>query len=74
LAAGLVAPGGMMVTCSCSGAFPADEFRDMALASARHAGRKCQLLGTSGPGMDHPVHPLCPESAYLKVAWLRMLD
>jgi 23S rRNA (cytosine1962-C5)-methyltransferase len=30
------------------------------------AGRRAALIHQSGAGVDHPVHPLLPESAYLK--------
>jgi 23S rRNA (cytosine1962-C5)-methyltransferase len=42
-------------------AFAAEVARGV--ADARRAGR---MLAVTGAGMDHPVHPLLPESAYLK--------
>jgi 23S rRNA (cytosine1962-C5)-methyltransferase len=30
------------------------------------AGRAAAMIRQSGAGPDHPVHPLLPESAYLK--------
>ena len=30
------------------------------------AGRRATLIRQAGAGPDHPVHPLLPESAYLK--------
>ncbi len=73
LAAGLVRPGGILLTCSCSGALPADEFTKLVISSTQRAGREPQLLGTNGPGMDHPVSPRCAESSYLKAVWLRLM-
>ncbi|MHC5111257.1 MAG: class I SAM-dependent rRNA methyltransferase [Planctomycetota bacterium] len=72
LACGLVSEGGLLLTCSCSGALSREEFVTMTLAAVRHAGRKCQVLDITGPGLDHPVSPDCPESSYLKAVWLRL--
>lgn len=72
LAAGLVAPGGLLLTCSCSGALSRDEFAETVLGAVRHAGRRCQILDTTGAGPDHPVSARCPETAYLKALWLRL--
>jgi 23S rRNA (cytosine1962-C5)-methyltransferase len=30
------------------------------------AGRTGRIIHTAGAGPDHPVHPLLPETAYLK--------
>jgi 23S rRNA (cytosine1962-C5)-methyltransferase len=72
LAAALVKPGGLMLTCSCSGALPRDDFVTLLAAAVRQADRQCQILDVTGPGADHPVSPRCPQSAYLKAAWLRI--
>jgi 23S rRNA (cytosine1962-C5)-methyltransferase len=66
LAAGRVAPGGLLFVASCSfhvgrEAFAAELSR--ALADANRAGR---ILAAAGAGPDHPAHPHLPESAYLK--------
>ena len=73
LAAGLVRPGGLLLTCSCSGALGRDDFVGLVLNAVRHAGRQAQILDVTGAAPDHPVSPRCPESAYLKAAWLRVL-
>ena len=73
LAAGLVRPGGLLLTCSCSGALDRGPFVELVLSSVRHAGRDCQVLDISGAAADHPISPRCPESAYLKAVWLRIL-
>lgn len=73
LAASIVAPGGVLLTCSCSGAVSREQFTQIVLAAVRRADRQCQVLDTTGAGPDHPVSPLCPESAYLKALWLRIL-
>jgi 23S rRNA (cytosine1962-C5)-methyltransferase len=69
-----VEPGGLLVTCSCSGLLPAPDFLGVLRAAARTAGRPAQLLDFAGAAADHPVALDAPEGAYLKVAWLRMGD
>ncbi len=72
LAANLVRPGGILLTCSCSGAMERDDFVSLTTGAARQAGRECQILDITGAAPDHPVSPRCPESAYLKGVWLRL--
>jgi 23S rRNA (cytosine1962-C5)-methyltransferase len=70
----LVEPGGVLVTCSCSGLLPAEEFLALLRAAARKAERPAQILAFNGAAADHPVALDTPESSYLKVAWLRIGD
>jgi 23S rRNA (cytosine1962-C5)-methyltransferase len=69
LAAGRAEPGGLFVTCSCSGLLGADEFEDVITKAVHRSGRRLQILARSGAGPDHPVMSNCPESRYLKVLW-----
>jgi 23S rRNA (cytosine1962-C5)-methyltransferase len=32
----------------------------------QRAGREARILHMGGAGPDHPLHPMLPESAYLK--------
>jgi 23S rRNA (cytosine1962-C5)-methyltransferase len=72
LAMKLMEPGGLLVTCSCSGLLDAPEFLALLGAAARNAGRQAQLLSMAGAAADHPVALDALEGAYLKVAWLRL--
>jgi 23S rRNA (cytosine1962-C5)-methyltransferase len=72
LAMGLVEPGGVLLTCSCSGLLPPDEFLFLLRAAARQAGRSAQVLARTGAAPDHPVGLDALEGAYLKAVWLRM--
>jgi len=72
LALKLVEPGGLLVTCSCSGLLDASEFLALLGAAARNAGRHVQLLTLAGAAADHPVALNALEGRYLKVAWLRV--
>lgn len=74
LAMRLVEPGGLLLTCSCSGLLHPEEFIILLRAAARNAGREAQLLGLTGAAPDHPVALNAPEGAYLKAAWLRLGD
>jgi 23S rRNA (cytosine1962-C5)-methyltransferase len=66
LAAGLVAPGGFLFIASCSHHVASGEFADAVIWGIGRARREGRLLFQGGAGPDHPVHPLLPESAYLK--------
>lgn len=74
LAASLVAPGGMLFIASCSHHVSPGEFTDTVAAGIARTRRHARLLATTGAGMDHPVHPLLPESAYLKGLLLQLPD
>jgi 23S rRNA (cytosine1962-C5)-methyltransferase len=74
LAMKLVEPGGILMTCSCSGLLPPADFLGILRAASRMSGRPAQLLAFTGAAADHPVALDTPEGAYLKVAWLRMGD
>ena len=72
LAMSLVAPGGLFVTCSCSGLMPEEVFEEIVVGLAHRNGRKLQILDRTGASPDHPVMSNCPESRYLKVLWARV--
>jgi 23S rRNA (cytosine1962-C5)-methyltransferase len=74
LAMKLVEPGGLLVTCSCSGLLDSAEFLALLGAAARMAERYVQLLSLTGAAPDHPVALSALEGSYLKVAWLRIGD
>jgi 23S rRNA (cytosine1962-C5)-methyltransferase len=68
----ITAPGGLLVTCSCSGQLGAEDFERMVVRAAHRVGRKLQFLDRTGAGEDHPVMSNCPESRYLKLLWARV--
>ncbi len=73
LALQLVRPGGLFVSCSCSGLLGVDDFEQLVIGAAHRQNRKLQILDRTGPGLDHPVMSNCPESRYLKVLWARVI-
>jgi 23S rRNA (cytosine1962-C5)-methyltransferase len=66
LAVSVLKPGGLLVTCSCSGLVTRDDFEQMLADVAIQSGRDLRILETRGAAPDHPVSPLCPENEYLK--------
>jgi len=66
LAAVLVAPGGFLMLASCSHNVPAERFEAECAAGLARAGRNAALIREGGAGPDHPIHPMLPETAYLK--------
>ncbi|WP_435019002.1 class I SAM-dependent rRNA methyltransferase [Tundrisphaera sp. TA3] len=68
-----VEPGGIFVTCSCSGLVGRDLFLDMLGQVAELSGRRIQILEQRGPAADHPVSASCLESDYLKCVIARVL-
>ena len=68
----LLESGGILVTCSCSGAITRDDFLMMLSAVAQRAGRTLQLLEFRGAAADHPVNLHCFEGEYLKCVIARV--
>ena len=62
-----VAPGGLLLTCSCSQAMGAGDLLRAVAAGARDAGREAVLLRSLGQPPDHPAPAAFPEGRYLKV-------
>ncbi len=71
LAMSLVAPGGWLLTCSCSGLVSADLFQKIVFSASLEASASFALTARQGGGPDHPVSLDCPEGEYLKGLWLR---
>jgi 23S rRNA (cytosine1962-C5)-methyltransferase len=66
LAVGVLNPGGLLVSCSCSGLVSREEFEEMLATVAVRSGREMQILEIRGQSPDHPVAVTCREGAYLK--------
>ena len=70
-----VADGGLLMTCSCSGAVaqaPGGVFLPMLRAAAADAGVRLAVLRVAGAGADHPVDPAHAEGAYLTNVLVRV--
>lgn len=71
LAMKLLTPGGLLVSASCSMSLTHDELVGIIGSASRNSGRFLQIVHSGGQGADHPVHPLIPETAYLKTVFVR---
>ncbi len=67
-----VAPGGLFLTCSCTGLVGEDMFLDTLRRAAWQAGRVVQVLRVAGAGADHPFLAHVPEGRYLKAVFCRV--
>jgi 23S rRNA (cytosine1962-C5)-methyltransferase len=87
LALQLVTPGGILLSCTCSGLLSPDRFLDLIRSAARQPiadggarvdmedgslGRQVQILKRTGAAADHPVDAFCKETEYLHAVWLRV--
>ncbi len=72
LALGVVKPGGILLTCSCTGLVSEEQFLDMIRRAAFYANRTVQILEVRGAGADHPWLAHVPESRYLKSVFCRV--
>ena len=66
LAFKLLRPGGLLVTCSCSGGVDAAFFQKIVASAALDAGVDAQILAHLEQAPDHPVALDFPEGTYLK--------
>jgi 23S rRNA (cytosine1962-C5)-methyltransferase len=72
LAMQVLAPDGILISCSCSMHLAAERLQSILYQSARKQGRQMQLLERGFQTMDHPVHPAIAETAYLKAFFCRV--
>jgi 23S rRNA (cytosine1962-C5)-methyltransferase len=66
----LVAPGGVLATCSCSAALGPEELLRLVAVAARRVGRHVAVLAIGGQSADHPTPAAFPEGRYLTCALL----
>jgi len=67
----LLAPGGHLLTFSCSGAVSADLFQKIVAGAAADARTDLQIRRHLGASLDHPASIHFPEGEYLKGLWLQ---
>ena len=65
-------PGGILLTCSCSGVVGMDDVLGTLSQVAQRLQRTVQLLETYTHGVDHPINLAMPETAYLKAVFCRV--
>ncbi len=66
MAARVTGKGGVLLVASCSHNIDPGTFTDVVAAGLSDAQRFGRIIRQSGASPDHPLHPLLPESAYLK--------
>lgn len=66
VAVDILEPGGILVTCSCSGHVTREDFLHTLLGVAEQTRRDLQVLEMRGAAADHPLAVTCLESEYLK--------
>ncbi|MDR2404339.1 MAG: class I SAM-dependent rRNA methyltransferase [Spirochaetaceae bacterium] len=69
----LLAPGGVLVTCSCSFALDEGRFKRLITEAAADAGRRLVQLDFRYQAPDHPILLGYDESLYLKCGYYRAL-
>ncbi|MFO7768046.1 MAG: class I SAM-dependent methyltransferase [bacterium] len=62
----VLAPGGTLITCSCSHHVQPEAFRDTVSHAASLARRHVRVLGSGTQSRDHPPLITAPETEYLK--------
>ena len=68
-----IAPGGILITSSCSQSVDLPAFMEALKRAANAAQRVVHLLDQRGPAPDHPALLAMPETSYLKCVALRVL-
>lgn len=58
---------GLVVSCSCSGLFVEDDFREVLAKSLRRNFREARCILRGGPAPDHPGRMSFPDGMYLKM-------
>ncbi len=66
------APGGFLISCSCSHHLDRSGFLEMLRASAAGAKRTARLVELRSQSMDHPALLAAPETEYLKCALIAL--
>ncbi|MBI1917723.1 MAG: class I SAM-dependent rRNA methyltransferase [Planctomycetes bacterium] len=72
LALQAVVPGGIFLTCSCTGLVSEADFLETLRRASWQAGRQVQVLHVGGAGPDHPFLIHVPEGRYLKTVFCRV--
>jgi len=69
----LLAPGGVLVTCSCSHHMSEAMLLEIVAAASLDAGRKLRVLERRTQSQDHPILLTVPETHYLKCLILQVV-
>lgn len=72
LAMQVIEPGGIFLTCSCTGLVSEADFLETIRKAAYHAGRTVQIFEITGAAPDHPFLAHVKEGRYLKAVFCRV--
>lgn len=70
LALEAVRPGGIVLSCSCSGLVSEEAYLSVVREAALDVRREVRMLAVTGAAPDHPVAGAFPEGRYLKAVFL----
>lgn len=70
----MVAPGGYLITCSCSQHISPDAFLDIVRDAAHDAHVQLRQVEYRTQGRDHPILPAAPETQYLKCGIFQVFE
>ncbi len=70
----LLAPGGVLLTCSCSQHVSEAMLLEIVASAALDAGRTLRVLERRTQAADHPILLTVPETHYLKCLILQVVD
>jgi 23S rRNA (cytosine1962-C5)-methyltransferase len=73
LALRLLSPAGLLVSASCSMHLPETDLVGAVAAAARRTDRVLRITHLGGQAADHPVHPVIPETRYLKAVFADLI-
>ena len=73
LAMQAVKPGGILLSCSCSGLISEQQFLSVLVNAAGEARMELQTFRVNGASPDHPVRTDFPEGRYLVTVYSRVL-
>ena len=68
------AAGGLLITCSCSQHVEPEAFDQLLVRAARRAKRRVRVVHRGAQSVDHPILLGMPETAYLKMVALEMME
>ena len=74
LAMQLIAPGGLLVSSSCSYHLERKKLAEIIGRVAYGINREARIVREGQQAGDHPVHPGLPETSYLKAFFIRLRD
>lgn len=68
----LLRPGGVLLTCSCSGVVSMKDFMETVTKAADKLKLSLQVYDKYTHALDHPINKAMPETAYLKAVFYRV--